>query len=103
MKSLPDATIIELLQSKTIFEEGTPDNTVPLIQRVFYRKEKEYRTYKIGKNLETTGKANYLGLIVFAIAVGKIAAGLGSEAESFLNFIESFNKIITRLIVIVMW
>lgn len=103
VKKLPDVTIVQMVQTKMIFEEGSFENTVPLNQRSYYRKEKEYRTYKVGKGLETTGKANFLGLIVFAIAVGKIAAGLGSEATAFLNFVEAFNKIVTRLIVIVMW
>ena len=59
--------------------------------------------YKIGKGLEQTGSANFLGLIVFAIAVGKIAGSMGKEAEVFLKFITTFNAIVTKLIVLVMW
>ena len=63
----------------------------------------EYKTYKVGDGLTQKGKANFLGVIVFAIAVGKIAGSMGSEAAVFVKFITVFNNIITRLVIFVMW
>ncbi|XP_057313469.1 excitatory amino acid transporter-like [Hydractinia symbiolongicarpus] len=72
--------------------------------KVSYTKTVErYDTYKIGTGLTTKGKANFLGVIVFAIAVGIIAGQLGSEAEVFVKFLTTFNNIITKLIILVMW
>lgn len=73
------------------------------LQIIYKKVINEYRVYKIGKGLIQTSTANFLGLIVFAIAVGKIAGSLGSEADVFIQFIAVFNKIVTRLVVIVMW
>ena len=57
----------------------------------------------LGDGLTQNPGTNFLGLIVFAIAVGKIAGSMGKEAEVFLKFVTIFNNIVTRLIVLVMW
>jgi len=92
-----------MVRDKQIYEEPGSANTVPIQERKYYKIEKKYEKYKIGKGLEQTSSANFLGLIVFAIAVGKIAGSMGKEAEVFLKFITTFNAIVTRLIILIMW
>ena len=63
----------------------------------------QYRHYKIGRGLSHPSKANYLGLIIFALAVGKIAGAMGERAKPFVDFIIVFNEIITKLVIYIMW
>ena len=60
-------------------------------------------TYTIGKGLKHPGKANFLGLIIFAIVVGKIAGGMGGRAKPFVEFVTVFNEIITQIVIYIMW
>ena len=62
-----------------------------------------FRTYKIGKGLTTKGSANFLGVIVFSLAVGKVAGSMGNNAATFVRFVTEFNEIVTKLVIIVMW
>ena len=62
-----------------------------------------HRTYKIGTGLTTKGSANFLGVIVFSIAVGKVAGGMGSNAATFVRFVTEFSEIVTKLVTVVMW
>ena len=62
-----------------------------------------FRTYKIGKGLTTKGSANFLGVIVFSIAIGKIAGSMGNDAATFVRFVTEFSEIITKLVIVVMW
>ncbi|XP_066920841.1 excitatory amino acid transporter-like [Clytia hemisphaerica] len=98
-----EAAITDMVNKKEIFESPGSSPSTPLNKRSFYKKVKNYSKPKIGDGLEQTGNANFLGLIVFAMAVGKIAGSMGKEAEMFLAFITTFNAIVTRLIVLVMW
>ena len=59
--------------------------------------------YKIGDGLESKSKANFLGVIVFAIAVGIVAGRMGEKAAVFVQFLSIFNEIITKLIIVAMW
>ena len=87
-------------KGEVISESKTSGSTVNIVYKKISR---EYKVYKLGNGLTQTGKANYLGLIVFAIAVGKIAGSLGSEGKVFIEFVTTFNKIVTRLVITVMW
>ena len=84
-----------LIKNEEIFtkDEGT--------RKIYYRKECE--VYKIGDGLETKSKANFLGVIVFAIAVGIVAGRMREKAAVFVQFLSIFNDIITKLIIVVMW
>jgi len=70
---------------------------------VNYTTIENYREYKIGAGTIHPDKANFLGLIVFALAVGKIAGSMGEKSKTFVEFISTFNDIVTQLIVYVMW
>ena len=59
--------------------------------------------YKIGDGLESKSKANFLGVIVFAIAVGIVAGRMRDKAAVFVQFLSIFNDIITKLIIVAMW
>ena len=61
------------------------------------------RSYKIGKGLASSPSTNYLGLIVFAMFVGKIANTVGKDARAFVDFVSAFNAIIARMVSVVMW
>ena len=59
--------------------------------------------YKIGNGLESKSKANFLGVIVFAVAVGIVAGRMKERAAVFVQFLSIFNDIITKLIIVAMW
>ena len=99
VSNLTEEKINEMLKKNEIEVQINPGSSV----KVYKKSIKEYKILKIGKGLVTTGKANFLGLIVFSIVVGKIAGSLGSEAVVFIQFISVFNKIVTRLVILVMW
>lgn len=82
-----------LIKNKEIFTDQNKE--------IYYRKECE--VYKIGNGLETKSKANFLGVIVFAIAVGIVAARMREKAAVFVQFLSIFNDIITKLIIVAMW
>ncbi|XP_066918336.1 excitatory amino acid transporter-like [Clytia hemisphaerica] len=63
----------------------------------------DINNYTIGEGLKHPGKANFLGLIIFAIVVGKIAGGMGNRAKPFVEFVTVFNEIITQIVIYVMW
>jgi len=69
----------------------------------YYTTVKTSNEYKIGAGLYHPQKANFLGLIVFAVCVGKIAGAMGDKAKPFVDFITVFNDIITQLVLYVMW
>jgi len=69
----------------------------------YYSTIRNEREYKIGNGLKHPAKANFLGLIVFAVAVGKIAGSMGDRAKPFVDFITAFNEIVTQLVIYVMW
>lgn len=72
-------------------------------QIINYTTLRKTRSYKIGTGLKHPGKANFLGLIIFAIIVGKIAGGMGDRAKPFVEFVSVFNDIITQMVVYIMW
>ena len=72
-------------------------------QIVNYTTIRETRSYKIGKGLKQSSNSNFLGLIIFAIIVGKIAGGMGDRAKPFVDFVSVFNDIITQMVVYIMW
>lgn len=84
-----------LIKNKDIFTKETENG------KIYYRKECE--AYKIGDGLETKSKANFLGVIVFAIAVGIVAGRMRKKAAVFVQFLSIFNDIITKLIIVAMW
>ncbi|XP_012555419.1 excitatory amino acid transporter isoform X1 [Hydra vulgaris] len=118
-----DKTIIveikEAVETKTIlFTKGnlTNDEINELIQRreiylvssgnkseTYMKNETIYRNYKIGKGLGAKGPTNFLGLIIFSIAVGTVACKLGEKAKPFVDIIVAFNDIVTELLKVVMW
>ena len=59
--------------------------------------------YKIGDGLESKSKAKFLGVIVFAVAVGIVAGRMKERAAVFVQFLSIFNDIITKLIIVAMW
>lgn len=85
----------DLVKDKKVFIE-----TIGSSVSYFYNK---YDVYKIGDGLETKGSANFLGVIVFAIAVGIVAGRMREKAAVFVQFLSVFNEIITKLIIVVMW
>ncbi len=68
-----------------------------------YTTVKKYRTYKKPGSTKSTFKANFLGLIVFSIAIGIVVGGLGSEAATFIQFITTLNEVVMKLVILVMW
>ena len=70
---------------------------------VNYTTIRDLNIYKIGDGLKHPGKANFLGLIIFAIFVGKIAGGMGKRAKPFVDFVTVFNEIITKMVIYIMW
>ena len=97
-KLTPNETI-EILKKHKI--KSRVNKTTNRIEN--YTTIEEHREYKIGGKTIHPQKANFLGLIVFALAVGKIAGGMGDKSKTFVEFISTFNDIITQLIVYVMW
>ena len=84
-----------LIKNKEIFIDEQKN------RKTYYRQECE--AYKIGDGLETKNKANFLGVIVFAIAVGIVAGRMREKAAVFVQFLSIFNDIITKLIIVAMW
>ena len=63
----------------------------------------KYRSYKIASGTKETTKANYLGLIVFSIAVGIVLGKMGEKAKTFIDFIDILNQVVMTLVHLVMW
>ena len=68
-----------------------------------YTTVKAYRTYKkSGKSL-VKQKPNFLGIIVFSVAVGITVGSMGKSAATFVAFVTTLNEIIMKLVILVMW
>ena len=61
------------------------------------------RKYKIAGGTVTTFKPNFLGLIVFSIAVGIVLGQMGENASTFIEFAATLNEVIMKLVILVMW
>ena len=72
-------------------------------KQVNYTTIVDERKYKIGDGRIHPSKANFLGLIIFSVFVGKIAGGMGERGRPFVEFITAFNEIITQLVLYIMW
>ncbi|XP_057313739.1 excitatory amino acid transporter-like [Hydractinia symbiolongicarpus] len=90
------AELTYMVMQKTIMQNMSDPNS-------YYTTKEVYDTYKVGSGLTTKGKANFLGVIVFAVAVGIVAGKMQGKAKVFVEFLSIFNDIITQLIILVMW
>ncbi|XP_057314298.1 excitatory amino acid transporter-like isoform X1 [Hydractinia symbiolongicarpus] len=99
-----NTTGLTSLQIDIMLLENKLNKTINKTGDVVYTKSVEkFDTYKIGVGLQPKGNANFLGVIVFAIAVGIVAGRMGSEAEVFVKFLSIFNNIVTQLVMLAMW
>eukprot|EP00112_Aurelia_sp_Birch-Aquarium-sp1_P016534 Seg3760.1 transcript_id=Seg3760.1/GoldUCD/mRNA.D3Y31 product="Excitatory amino acid transporter 2" protein_id=Seg3760.1/GoldUCD/D3Y31 len=68
-----------------------------------YTTIQDVRKYKIAGDTVTTFKPNFLGLIVFSIAVGIVLGQMGESASTFIEFAATLNEVIMKLVILVMW
>ena len=62
-----------------------------------------YRQIQVAGPVVYTSGQNFVGLVVFSIAVGLVTATLGEDGKPLLKFVDAMSKVVSRLIKYVMW
>ena len=94
-----NASVIEGLKKKyKFFTEIT--NKTDGANKTYYT---IYKNVVVSGPIEYKSGQNLIGLVVFSIAVGLVTASLGEEGKPLLSFVDTLNKIISRLVHFVMW
>ena len=96
--NLTKKELSELILKKEIYEVILDNKNITYIKN-----ETVYRKYKIGRGFVSKGPANFLGLIVFSVAIGAVSSKMGKKVKPFVEFIAALNNIVTELVMLVMW
>ena len=62
-----------------------------------------YRQVKVSGPVVYKSGQNFVGLVVFSIAVGLVTAMLGEDGKPLLQFVSAMNKVVSKLVQYVIW
>ncbi len=90
----------ELADLKKKFELITVIDKATNESRTYYQ---TFKNVTVAGPIQYKSGQNLIGLVVFSIAVGLVTASLGSSGKTFLTMVDTINRVVSKLVQVVMW